>query len=105
MSDLIKKIIAAMNAPPPTVATIIAAVTAAVSLLVTQRLIDNQTEQVIVGLASVLIPAAYVVANSIHVGHKKQAEALGLVAGVVAGTAPTKVAPRPRTAVKPKDEV
>jgi hypothetical protein len=74
------KVTGAVNSPPPAVATLVAAVVAVASLLLTQHYISNQTEQLIAGLASILIPAVYPLA----VGHQKQANARIEAAQIVA---------------------
>lgn len=62
-----------MPSPALTPTYVIAAVTTVVALFATQGLIDSATGQLVTGLAAVLIPLAFVVAESILKGHQTQA--------------------------------
>jgi hypothetical protein len=62
---------------PPLVAYLVAVVSAVVGLLVSLGIVDNDLEKLIGGLAAILIPAAYVIANAIiHHGASKERAAL-----------------------------
>lgn len=51
--------------PDITPVQIVATLTSVVGLLVSQGIIDNNTEKLIVGLASILLPTIWVLADSI----------------------------------------
>jgi len=50
---------------PPIVQYLITAVTTATALFVTQGLVDNRTEKLVTGLASILIPLGYLLLVSV----------------------------------------
>lgn len=54
-----------MKSPDITPAQIIAVVTSLVGLFVSQGLIDNNLSQLIVGMASILVPFGWLVADAI----------------------------------------
>lgn len=57
---------------PPIVSYIVTVVTTVVGLLASQTLVDNRIEKLVTGLASILIPFAFVIANSfIHQAHSR----------------------------------
>lgn len=83
-----------MPSPALTPTYLIAAVVAVVGLFVTQGLLDNGTGQLVSGLAVVLIPLAFVIAESILKGHQAQASSR-LEAAQITATA-TRAAHVPR---------
>lgn len=63
-------------AVPPLVAYLIASVSAVVGLFVSQGILDPRIEKIIGGLAAILLPLGYVLANAIvHHGNAKIAAA------------------------------
>lgn len=73
-----------MPSPALTPTYILAAIAAVVTLFITQNVIDSRTGQLVSGLAAVLIPLAFVVAESILKGHQAQASSRLEAAQIVA---------------------
>lgn len=57
---------------PPLVHCLVAAIASTASLLFTQALIDNRTEKLVTGLASIWIPLGYLlIAAVMHAAHAR----------------------------------
>lgn len=75
------------NMPDITPAQILAAVTAVVAQLVNAQLIDGRTQHLIVGLAGIIVPAAWMLADAI-IRHGRS-RALAPAAHAQTGVPPT----------------
>jgi hypothetical protein len=85
--------------PDITPAQIVSTILAVLGLLVTQGLVTNHTEKLIGGLASILVPVAWQIADAI-IRHGRAKIAAAQIAN---GPTPIPIHPRKRDDVTPPD--